>query len=325
MVKDKLRELINKLVREEMMEGSTVVDPKTSSGKAAEIAQSAGVNVTTVKTAIEQAKKTNEPSTVPSTKAEALIPNVFYYAKPNFTGNMENLKMKLTKTKYAALVQITNILRDAGVRLTADQITQRYNALNPDQKPVKQQGLVRPITIGSIGDGENKIQYSDPDMPFTSTQIKITTPHERANKVVTPSEKRGEKFGREVVDEPKPLKNPDFKLSDDQADIANKMLNYKDTREAYRKADKPEEKQKYLNRLQSIANDPKMGKEIAQQYMDGIIATQDPATLSAYKKYKDEIQRESSKRKNKPKYKVQSFSSRNQDVTIDNPEETEED
>lgn len=322
MVKNKLRELISKLVREEMMEGSTVVDPNTSSGKAAEIAKSAGVNVTTVKTAIDQAKKTNKPSTVAEM---ARTSEVFYYAKPDFTGNMENLKTKLGDTKYAALVQITNILRDAGVRLTANQIAQRYNALNPDQKPVKQQRLVRPITIGSIGDGEKKIQYSDPDMPFTSTQANISTSFEKANKVVTPSEKRGDKFGREVVDEPKPLKNPDFKLSDDKADIAKKMIIYKNDREAYRKADKPEEKQKYLNRLQSIANDPKMGKEIAQQYMDGIIATQDPATLSAYKKYKDEIQREASKRKNKPKYKVQSFSSRNQDVTIDNPEETEED
>lgn len=323
MVKNKLKELISKLVREEMLGEDNTAFVTTSKGREA-ISYKDTKELNAIKGNADV--KGIETAGGEKLKEMARTSEVFYYAKPNFTGNMENLKTKLGKTKYAALIQITNILRDAGVRLTANQITQRYNELNPDKKPATQQGFVRPITIGSIGDGEGKtIKYSDPDMPFTSTQTNISTSYEKAQNVVTPSEKRGDKFGREVVDEPKSLKNPDFKLPNDQADIANKMLDYKRAREAYRKAEKPEEKQKYLDRLQSIANNPEMGKEIAQQYMDGYIATQDPATLSAYKKYKDEIQREADKRKNKPKYKVPSFSSRNQDVTIDNPEETEED
>jgi len=318
MVKNKLRELISKLVREEMMEGSTVVDPNTSSGKAAEIAKSAGVNVTTVKTAIDQAKKTNKPSTVAEM---ARASEVFYTLKSDFKDDLQNVQSKLSKSEFRSLVDIVKVLKDANAALTANDILKKHNEQNPDRQYASQQSFIRPLVIGAIG--KKKIGYDD--LPFKASQKDVSTSFEKATNAATPSQSRGEKFGRDVEYEPKSLSNPDFKMASNQASVANSMLDYKRAREAYRKAEKPEEKQKYLDKLQSIANNPEMGKEIAQQYMDGYIATQDPATLSAYKKYKDEIQREADKRKNKPKYKVPSFSTRNQDVTIDNPEETEED
>jgi hypothetical protein len=318
MVKNKLRELISKLVREEMMGESTIVDPGTSSGEAAKIAKGAGVKIGTVTTAIDQAKKSGEPSTVAEM---ARASEVFYTLKSDFKDDLQNVQSKLSKSEFRSLVDIVKVLKDANAALTANDILKKHNEQNPDRQYASQQSFIRPLVIGAIG--KKKIGYDD--LPFKASQKDVSTSFEKATNAATPSQSRGEKFGRDVEYEPKSLSNPDFKMASNQASVANSMLDYKRAREAYRKAEKPEEKQKYLDKLQSIANNPEMGKEIAQQYMDGYIATQDPATLSAYKKYKDEIQREADKRKNKPKYKVPSFSTRNQDVTIDNPEETEED
>lgn len=338
MVKNKLRELISKLVREEMMgEGTKTI----TVGKDTVTADEKDLGK------IVGGYSSDQKSDKITVREMARSTEVFYSLKPNYIELLDKLKnnddinkiVKDKKTKqpiideetgepirkiskvYQNLVDIVAVLKNTDGALSADEILKKHNENNPDRQYDKQQGFVRPALILLPQSGT----ITTDQLPTKSTQLSKQTSFEKAQNTITPSEKRGDKFGREVVDEPKPLKNPDFKLSDDQADIAKKMIIYKNDREAYRKADKPEEKQKYLDRLQSMASDPKMGKEIAQQYIDGYIATQDPATLSAYKKYKDEIQREASKRKVKPSYKHPTFSNRNQDVTIDNPEETEED
>jgi hypothetical protein len=318
MVKDKLRELISKLVREEMLGEDNTAFVTTSKGREA-ISYKDTKELNAIKGNADI--KSIETAGGEKLKEMARASEVFYTLKPDFKDDLQNVQGKLSKSEFRSLVDIVKVLKDANAALTANDILKKHNEQNPDRQYASQQSFIRPLVIGAIG--KKKIGYDD--LPFKASQKDVSTSFEKATNAATPSQSRGEKFGRDVEYEPKSLSNPDFKMPSNQASVANSMLDYKRAREAYRKAEKPEEKQKYLDRLQSIANDPKMGKEIAQQYMDGYIATQDPATLSAYKKYKDEIQREADKRKNKPKYKVPSFSTRNQDVTIDNPEETEED
>jgi len=318
MVKNKLRELISKLVREEMLGEDNTAFVTTSKGREA-ISYKDTKELNAIKGNADV--KGIETASGEKLKEMARASEVFYALKPDFKNDLQNAQSKLSKSEFRSLVDIVKVLKDANAALTANDILKKHNEQNPDRQYASQQSFIRPLVIGAIG--KKKIGYDD--LPFKASQKDVSTSFEKATNVVTPSEKRGEKFGRDVEYTPSTLSNPDYEIPTARTDLATKMLDYKRAREAYRKAEKPEEKQKYLDKLQSIANNPEMGKEIAQQYMDGYIATQDPATLSAYKKYKDEIEREASKRKNKPKYKVPSFSTQNQDVTIDNPEETEED
>ena len=113
----------------------------------------------------------------------------------------------------------------------------------------------------------------------------VSTGFEKATGVVTPSQDRGSKFGRDIEYTAATQANPDYQLPADRAALAAKTLDYKRAREAYRKADNAEAKQQYVDRMQKmVANDDELGQEIAQQYADGLIQTQDPVTLELAKK-----------------------------------------
>lgn len=308
----KLKEIIKEIVREEIMgeayAGPSAVDDIQKDPKFNKV-----VNKTDTINILKKGGSVDLGETEQPVSEMARASEVFYSLKPDFKDDLQNVQNKLSKSEFRSLVDIVKVLKDAGVALTANDILRKHNEANPDRQYSSQQAFIRPLVIGAIG--KKKINYDD--LPFKASQKDVSTSYEKATQTITPSQTRGDKFGRDVEYEPATLANPDYKLPADRASLAASMLDYKRAREAYRKADNPISKQKYLDKLQSLADNPVIGKEIAQQYSDGYIATQDPVTLATFKKYKDSI--------GKAKYKTPKFSSQNIDVTQDNPDETEED
>jgi hypothetical protein len=273
-MEDKLKEIINKIVREEIMNELTVVDKNT---KPEEVE---GENQETVRTAIAQAKASGKPVTVAEMARAA---EVKYTLKPDFRSDLTDVQNKLSKSEFRSLVDIVKVLKDKGEPLTATDILKFHNEANPDRQYASQQSFIRPLVIGAIG--KKKISYDE--LPFSASQKDVSTGFEKATGVVTPSQDRGSKFGRDIEYTAATQANPDFMLPADRAELAAKTLDYKRAREAYRKADNAEGKQQYIDKMQAmVANDDELGQEIAQQYADGLIQTQDPVTLELAKKFR---------------------------------------
>ena len=279
-MEDKLKEIINKIVREEIMNEAAIVDKNTPSSDAAIIAKGEGADINTVTTAINQAKKSGKPVTVAEMARAA---EVKYSLKPDFRGELESVQSKLSKAEFRSLVDIVKVLKDKGEALTATDILRIHNETNPDRQYASQQSFIRPLVIGAIG--KKKITYDE--LPFSASQKDVSTGFEKATGVVTPSQDRGSKFGRDIEYTAATQANPDYQLPADRAELAAKTLDYKRAREAYRKADNAEAKQQYVDKMQKmVANDDELGQEIAQQYADGLIQTQDPVTLELAKKFR---------------------------------------
>ena len=279
-MEDKLKEIINKIVREEIMNEAAIVDKNTPSSDAAIIAKGEGADINTVTTAINQAKKSGKPVTVAEMARAA---EVKYSLKPDFRGELESVQSKLSKAEFRSLVDIVKVLKDKGEALTATDILRIHNETNPDRQYASQQSFIRPLVIGAIG--KKKITYDE--LPFSASQKDVSTGFEKATGVVTPSQDRGSKFGRDIEYTAATQANPDYQLPADRAELAAKTLDYKRAREAYRKADNADAKQQYVDRMQKmVANDDELGQEIAQQYADGMIQTQDPVTLELAKKFR---------------------------------------
>ena len=279
-MEDKLKEIINKRVREEIMNEAAIVDKNTPSSDAAIIAKGEGADINTVTTAINQAKKSGKPVTVAEMARAA---EVKYSLKPDFRGELESVQGKLSKAEFRSLVDIVKVLKDKGEALTATDILRLHNEANPDRQYASQQSFIRPLVIGAIG--KKKITYDE--LPFSASQKDVSTGFEKATGVVTPSQDRGSKFGRDIEYTAASQANPDYQLPADRAELAAKTLDYKRAREAYRKADNADAKQQYVDKMQKmVANDDALGQEIAQQYADGMIQTQDPVTLELAKKFR---------------------------------------
>jgi hypothetical protein len=279
-MEDKLKEIINKIVREEIMNEAAIVDKNTPSSDAAIIAKGEGADINTVTTAINQAKKSGKPVTVAEMARAA---EVKYSLKPDFRGELESVQGKLSKAEFRSLVDIVKVLKDKGEALTATDILRIHNETNPDRQYASQQSFIRPLVIGAIG--KKKITYDE--LPFSASQKDVSTGFEKATGVVTPSQDRGSKFGRDIEYTAASQANPDYQLPADRAELAAKTLDYKRAREAYRKADNADAKQQYVDKMQKmVANDDALGQEIAQQYADGMIQTQDPVTLELAKKFR---------------------------------------
>jgi hypothetical protein len=284
-MEDKLKEIINKIVREEIMNELVVVDKDT---KPEEVE---GENQITVKAAIAQAKSSGKPVTVAEMARAA---EVKYSLKPDFRGDLENVRNKLSDAEFRSLVDIVKVLKDEGKPLTATDILRIHNEKNPDviyndkNKRIggfyaSQQSFIRPLVIGAIG--KKKITYDE--LPFTASQKDVSTGYEKATGVVTPSQNRGSKFSRDIEYTAASQADPDYMLPADRAELAAKTLDYKRARESYRKADNAAGKQQYVDKMQAmVANDDELGQEIAQQYADGLIQTQDPVTLELAKKFR---------------------------------------
>jgi hypothetical protein len=274
-MEDKLKEIINKIVREEIMgEITTIVDKNTRPEDVKD------ENPMTVKTAIDQAKKTNQPVKVAEMARAA---EVKYSLKSDFRGELESVQSKLSKSEFRSLVDIVKVLKDKGEPLTATDILRLHNEANPDRQYASQQSFIRPLVIGAIG--KKKISYDE--LPFSASQKDVSTGFEKATGVVTPSQDRGSKFGRDIEYTAATQANPDYMLPADRAALAAKTLDYKRAREAYRKADNAAGKQQYVDKMKSMVdNDDELGQEIAQQYADGLIQTQDPVTLELAKKFR---------------------------------------
>jgi hypothetical protein len=274
-MEDKLKEIIDKIVREEIMgEITTIVDKNTRPEDVKD------ENPMTVKTAIDQAKKTNQPVKVAEMARAA---EVKYSLKPDFRGELESVQSKLSKSEFRSLVDIVKVLKDKGEALTATDILRLHNEANPDRQYASQQSFIRPLVIGAIG--KKKISYDE--LPFSASQKDVSTGFEKATGVVTPSQDRGSKFGRDIEYTASTQANPDYMLPADRAALAAKTLDYKRAREAYRKADNAAGKQQYVDKMKSMVdNDDELGQEIAQQYADGLIQTQDPVTLELAKKFR---------------------------------------
>jgi hypothetical protein len=284
-MEDKLKEIINKIVREEIMGEATkpMTIDYTDANKGDKI-----LNVDpNDKETIDAIKKdpTVKAATLGNTsiKEMARAAEVKYTLKSDFRGELESVQNKLSKAEFRSLVDIVKVLKDEGQPLTATDILRIHNEKNPDRQYASQQSFIRPLVIGAIG--KKKITYDE--LPFSASQKDVSTGFEKATGVVTPSQDRGSKFGRDIEYTPTSLSDPDYSLPADRAELAAKTLDYKRAREAYRKADNAEGKQQYVDKMQAmVANDDELGQEIAQQYADGLIQTQDPVTLELAKKFR---------------------------------------
>jgi len=279
-MENKLKEIINKIVREEIMGEAAIVDKNTPSSDAATIAKGEGADINTVTTAINQAKRSGKPVTVAEMARAA---EVKYSLKSDFRGELESVQGKLSKSEFRSLVDIVKVLKDKGESLTATDILKFHNEANPDRQYASQQSFIRPLVIGAIG--KKKISYDE--LPFSASQKDVSTGFEKATGVVTPSQDRGSKFGRDIEYTAATQSNPDYMLPADRAALAAKTLDYKRARESYRKADSADAKQQYVDKMQKMVdNDDELGQEISQQYADGMIQTQDPVTLGLAKKFR---------------------------------------
>jgi hypothetical protein len=284
-MEDKLKEIINKIVREEIMGEGTidVSNPNTLTPQQKQTAiqtartNTKNPNLGTAKDPVEFV----ETST--SVREMARTAEVKYSLKPDFRGELESVQSKLSKSEFRSLVDIVKVLKDKGEALTATDILKFHNEANPDRQYASQQSFIRPLVIGAIG--KKKISYDE--LPFSASQKDVSTGFEKATGVVTPSQDRGSKFGRDIEYTAATQANPDYMLPADRAALAAKTLDYKRAREAYRKADNAAGKQQYVDKMKSMVdNDDELGQEIAQQYADGLIQTQDPVTLELAKKFR---------------------------------------
>ncbi len=285
-MEDKLKEIINKIVREEIMGEQATIDVNNPSSLTPQQKQAA------IQTARTSTKNNNlgtakEPiefvETSTPVREMARAAEVKYTLKPDFRGELESVQGKLSKAEFRSLVDIVKVLKDEGQPLTASDILRIHNEKNPDRQYASQQSFIRPLVIGAIG--KKKITYDE--LPFSASQKDVSTGFEKATGVVTPSQGRGAKFNRDIEYTAATQANPDYALPADRAALAAKTLDYKRAREAYRKADGAEAKQQYIDKMQAmVANDDELGQEIAQQYADGLIQTQDPVTLELAKKFR---------------------------------------
>jgi len=284
-MEDKLKEIINKIVREEIMGEGTIDVPNP--GTLTPQQKQAAIQAARAKTGNKKEGTAEDPTTFVETSSSvremARAAEVKYTLKPDFRSDLTDVQGKLSKAEFRSLVDIVKVLKDEGQSLTASDILRIHNEKNPDRQYASQQSFIRPLVIGAIG--KKKITYDE--LPFSASQKDVSTGFEKATGVVTPSQGRGEKFGRDIEYTAATQANPDYQLPADRAALAAKTLDYKRAREAYRKADGAEAKQQYIDKMQAmVANDDELGQEIAQQYADGLIQTQDPVTLELAKKFR---------------------------------------
>ncbi len=282
-MEDKLKEIINKIVREEIMGEGTIDVPNPN-------ALTPQQKQAVIKTAQQKDNTEGTPKN-PTVFVEKSTPvremaraaEVKYTLKPDFRSDLTDVQGKLSKAEFRSLVDIVKVLKDENQPLTASDILRIHNEKNPDRQYASQQSFIRPLVIGAIG--KKKITYDE--LPFSASQKDVSTGFEKATGVVTPSQNRGAKFNRDIEYTAASQANPDYQLPADRAALAAKTLDYKRAREAYRKADGAEAKQQYIDKMQAmVANDDELGQEIAQQYADGLIQTQDPVTLELAKKFR---------------------------------------
>ena len=279
-MENKLKEIINKIVREEIMGEDNTAFITTAKGREA---------VSYKDTKELDALKSNadikgiETAGGQKLKEMARAAEVKYSLKPDFRSDLTDAQNKLSKSEFRSLVDIVKVLKDKGEALTATDILRLHNEANPDRQYASQQSFIRPLVIGAIG--KKKITYDE--LPFNASQKDVSTGFEKATGVVTPSQDRGSKFGRDIEYTAATQANPDYQLPADRAALAAKTLDYKRAREAYRKADSADAKQQYVDKMQKMVdNDDELGQEISQQYADGMIQTQDPVTLGLAKKFR---------------------------------------
>ena len=279
-MEDKLKEIINKIVREEIMGEDNTAFVTTAKGREA-VSYKDTKELDAIKGNADV--KGIETAGGQKLKEMARAAEVKYSLKPDFRGELESVQSKLSKSEFRSLVDIVKVLKDKGEPLTATDILRLHNEANPDRQYASQQSFIRPLVIGAIG--KKKISYDE--LPFSASQKDVSTGFEKATGVVTPSQDRGSKFGRDIEYTAATQANPDFMLPADRAALAAKTLDYKRAREAYRKADNAAGKQQYVDKMKSMVdNDDELGQEIAQQYADGLIQTQDPVTLELAKKFR---------------------------------------
>jgi len=279
-MENKLKEIINKIVREEIMGEDNTAFVTTAKGREA-VSYKDTKELDAIKGNADV--KGIETAGGQKLKEMARAAEVKYSLKPDFRGELESVQSKLSKSEFRSLVDIVKVLKDKGEPLTATDILRLHNEANPDRQYASQQSFIRPLVIGAIG--KKKISYDE--LPFSASQKDVSTGFEKATGVVTPSQDRGSKFGRDIEYTAATQANPDFMLPADRAALAAKTLDYKRAREAYRKADNAAGKQQYVDKMKSMVdNDDELGQEIAQQYADGLIQTQDPVTLELAKKFR---------------------------------------
>jgi hypothetical protein len=279
-MEDKLKEIINKIVREEIMNEDQTAFITTTKGREA-VSYKDPKELTAIKGNSDV--QGIETASGQKLKEMARAAEVKYSLKPDFRSELTDVQSKLSKSEFRSLVDIVKVLKDKGEPLTATDILKFHNEANPDRQYASQQSFIRPLVIGAIG--KKKISYDE--LPFSASQKDVSTGFEKATGVVTPSQDRGSKFSRDIEYTAATQANPDYMLPADRAALAAKTLDYKRAREAYRKADNAAGKQQYIDKMQKmVANDDALGQEIAQQYADGLIQTQDPVTLELAKKFR---------------------------------------
>lgn len=280
-MENKLKEIINKIVREEMYGGkdSGSINNLKKDKKYGQLSTQGKQEA---ENALKQGNTVNLES-VNSVREMARAAEVKYSLKSDFRNDLTNVQSKLSKSEFRSLVDIVKVLKDKRQSLTASDILKFHNEANSDRPYASQQSFIRPLVIGAIG--KKKITYDE--LPFSASQKDVSTGFEKSTGVVTPSQDRGAKFNRDIEYTAAIQANPDYILPAERAALASKTLDYKRAREAYRKADSIQAKQQYVDKMQKMVdNDDELGQEISQQYADGMIQTQDPVTLGLAKKFR---------------------------------------
>jgi len=280
---NKLKAIIDKIVREEIMNETTYVGAKSADDITKDPNFTAVTDKASLINKLKKGGSVDLGETEQPVREMARAAEVKYTLKPDYRADLTDVQNKLSKSEFRSLVDIVKVLKDKGTPLTATDILKFHNEANPDRQYASQQSFIRPLVIGAIG--KKKITYNE--LPFSASQKDVSTGYEKATGVVTPSQDRGSKFGRDIEYTAATQANPDYMLPADRAALAAKTLDYKRAREAYRKADNADAKQQYVDKMQKmVANDDELGQEIAQQYADGLIQTQDPVTLELAKKFR---------------------------------------
>jgi hypothetical protein len=200
----KLKEVIKRMVREEMMGESTVIDKNTSTSAAQSIANGEGSNVSTIKKAIELAQKSNSSVTVVGKKTtnEMAAPTTTTYAlKDDADERLELYLSRPIKEKIKKIVsKMVDILKTEGVLSVGeiyDKLQEEF-ANDPDVLSViKSTTNVKGWLWGTNSDDFNKTythlinpatgekwESGDlnaiPWVPFVRSKDKLTTPFVKA-------------------------------------------------------------------------------------------------------------------------------------------------
>jgi hypothetical protein len=143
-MENKLKEIINKIVREEIMGEDNTAFVTTAKGREA-VSYKDTKELDAIKGNADV--KGIETAGGQKLKEMARAAEVKYSLKSDFRGELESVQSKLSKSEFRSLVDIVKVLKDKGEALTATDILKFHNEANPDRQYASQQSFIRPLVL----------------------------------------------------------------------------------------------------------------------------------------------------------------------------------